>query len=215
MLRMRFTLHIILVIILFTSSSCVRKSGRKEFATNKSESQIENKERRDVASAERESETSMQSSAKSGNKERFLQKQEQKYDYYVQVVGVSDGDTFDGLSQEKIEIRFRIYGVDAPEKKQAFGNKSKQYLSDLIYNKKVGLKVQKKRDGFGRPIVWVYTSDGKDIGAEMLKAGMAWHFKKYDKSKEYHGLENTARKNRVGLWNDSNPIAPWDYRKKK
>lgn len=135
-----------------------------------------------------------------------------QYDYYIQVIGVSDGDTFKGLTQEKIEIRFRIYGIDAPEKKQPFSNKSKKYLSDLIYGKKVGIKVQKKNDGYGRPVVWVYTPDDKDVGVEMLKAGMAWHFKKYDDSDKYGELENIARTNKIGLWSEKEPVAPWDYR---
>ena len=162
-------------LLLFTFTSCERKSGRKDS-------------------------TSMQ--------------QEQIYDYYVQVVGITDGDTFDGLTQDKIELRFRIYGIDAPEKKQAFSDKSKIYLSDLIYGKTVGIKVQKKRDGFGRPIVWVYTPEGKDVGAEMLRAGMAWHFIEYDKTQQYAELESQAKKNKTGLWNDNNPIPPWNYRKK-
>lgn len=150
---------------------------------------------------------------KSGRKDYVSVQQEQTYDYYVQIEGITDGDTFDGLTRDKIEVRFRIYGIDAPEKKQAFNDNSKKYLSDLIYGKKVGINVQKKRDGYGRPVVWVYTPDGKDAGAEMLKAGMAWHFKKYDKSKEYADLENSARKNKTGLWSDKSPIAPWNFRK--
>lgn len=136
---------------------------------------------------------------KSGRKHTASVQLEQVCDYYVQVVGIVDGDTFDGLTKDKIEIRFRIYGIDAPEKKQAFNDKSKKYLSDLIYGKRVGIKVQKKRDGYGRPIVWVYSPDGKDVGAEMIKAGMAWHFTEYDKSQEYSNLEDFARRNKTGL----------------
>ncbi|MDR1884546.1 MAG: thermonuclease family protein [Prevotella sp.] len=149
---------------------------------------------------------------KSGRKNSVSAQQGQMYDYYVQAVGVVDGDTFDGLTQDKVEIRFRIYGIDAPEKEQAFNDKSKKYLSDLIYGKIVGIKVQKKRDGYGRPVVWVYTPDGKDTGAEMLRSGMAWHSKEYDISQEYADLEAIARRNSAGLWNDKNPIAPWYYR---
>jgi len=138
-----------------------------------------------------------------------------KYDYFVNVVGISDGDTFKGLTQDKIEIRFRIYGIDAPEKKQAFSDKSKKYLSELIHGETVGIIVQKKRDRYGRPIVWVYTPEGKDVSAEMLKAGMAWHFKEYDKSEEYTKIESIAKENKVGLWSENNPIAPWNYRKSK
>lgn len=157
----------------------------------------------------------MSCDSKSGQKKSAFIRQDHTCDYYVQVIGVIDGDTFDGLTQDKIEIRFRIFGIDAPEKKQSFSDKSKKYLSSLIYGKKVGIKVQKKRDGYGRPIVWVYTSEGRDVGAEMLKAGMAWHFTEYDKSQEYATLKNGARESRTGLWSDKNPIAPWDFRKKK
>lgn len=136
------------------------------------------------------------------------------YDYCVKVVSITDGDTFKGLTKDNEEIKFRVYGIDAPEKHQAFGTKSSQYFADLTFGKTVGIKVQKK-DFFGRLVVWVYTSDGKDVSAEMLKAGMAWHFKKYDKSKEYASLENKAKLKRVGLWVDKEPIAPWEFRRKK
>lgn len=133
----------------------------------------------------------------------------------VRVVGITDGDTFKGLTNEKQEIRFRIYGIDAPEKNQAFGTRSKQYLSDLIFGKTVVIKVQSRRDRYGRPIVWVYTPAGKDVSAEMLKAGMAWHYKRYDSSPEYARYETNARKSRIGLWADKNPLAPWDFRHNK
>ena len=133
-------------------------------------------------------------------------------DYCVKVVSISDGDTFRGVTKDNEEIKFRIYGIDAPEKHQAFGNKSQQYLSSLIFGETVGIKVQ-STDQFGRQVVWVYTPDKKDVAAEMLKAGMAWHFKKYDKSKEYASLEDEAKLRRLGLWIDKNPIAPWNFRR--
>ena len=135
-------------------------------------------------------------------------------DYCVKVVSISDGDTFRGLTEDNEEIKFRIYGIDAPEKHQAFGNRSQQKLSELIFGKTVGIKIQ-ERDYFGRLVVWVYTPDGKDVSAEMLKAGMAWHFKKYDKSEEYATLENNARLKGIGFWADKNPIAPWEFRRSK
>lgn len=133
-------------------------------------------------------------------------------DYCVKVVSISDGDTFKGLTRDNEEIKFRIYGIDAPESHQAFGKRSTQYFADLIFGKTVGIKEQ-KTDFFGRLVVWVYTPDGKDVSAEMLKAGMAWHFKKYDKSEEYATLENNARMKRIGLWADKSPIAPWEFRR--
>ena len=136
-------------------------------------------------------------------------------DYQVKVVGISDGDTFRGLTNDNTEIRYRVYGIDAPEKKQAYGEKSKQYLSSLIYGKTVGIKVKQERDIYGRPVVIVFTPDGKDISAEMLKAGMAWHYFKYDNTSEYKDLEQEARRAKIGLWQDKNPIEPWVFRKIK
>jgi endonuclease YncB( thermonuclease family) len=133
-------------------------------------------------------------------------------DYCVLVFAITDGDTFKGLTKDKEEIKFRIYGIDAPEKKQAFGTKSKEYLSDLIYGQTVGIKVDKK-DRYGRSVVWIFTSEGKDVSAEMLKTGMAWHYKKYDDSRQYADFENEAHRKKIGLWADANPIEPWNFRK--
>ena len=135
------------------------------------------------------------------------------YDFCVKVVSISDGDTFRGLTEDKENIKFRIYGIDAPEKHQAFGSRSTQYLSELIFGETVGIKVVEE-DYFGRLVVLIFTHDGKDVSAEMLKAGMAWHFKKYDKSKEYASLEKIAKLKRVGLWSDKNPTPPWNFRRK-
>ena len=134
--------------------------------------------------------------------------------YCVKVTAISDGDTFKGLTSDRQEIRFRIYAIDAPEKKQAFGNRSKEYLSDLIFGKTVRIIVQKKSDLYKRPVVWVYTSDGKDVSAEMLKAGMAWHYSRFDSTEKYKENEAKARSGKKGLWNDLNPIPPWEFRRK-
>ncbi|MDR1762687.1 MAG: thermonuclease family protein [Dysgonamonadaceae bacterium] len=136
-------------------------------------------------------------------------------DYCVTVTGIIDGDTFRGLTKDNEEIKFRIYAIDAPEKAQAYGTRSRQYLSNLIFKQTVGIKIQKKSDQYGRPVAWVFTEDGRDVSAEMLKAGMAWHYKYFDKTKKYADLEAEARKAKVGLWADDNPVAPWDFKKNK
>lgn len=135
------------------------------------------------------------------------------YDYQVKVVRVIDGDTFRGVTDDRKEIRFRIHGIDAPEKGQPFSRKSKEYLSDLIYNKRVGIVVQNEGDRYGRPVVWVYTPEGKDVSAEMIGAGMAWHYKYYSDDKKYASLEKKAQNNRVGIWSDPHPVMPWELRK--
>ena len=96
--------------------------------------------------------------------------------------------------------------------KQPYGAESKQFLMDLIDGKTVGIKIQSK-DRYGRYVVGVYTADGKDVSAELLKAGMAWHFKRYDSTPEYTEYETKAKRRGVGLWADRNPVAPWDFRR--
>ncbi|HHT25159.1 MAG TPA: thermonuclease family protein [Clostridiaceae bacterium] len=181
----------ILLIAIFLLASCDNASFHRKHGNNPSvqDKQITNKK---------------------AKKETFQFKKGEEYS--VKVVGISDGDTFTGLTDDNQQIKCRIYGIDAPEKRQAFGNVSKQTLSDLIFGKQVQIKIQNK-DRWQRAVVWVYSSDKKDICAEMLKAGMAWHYKKYDNSDEYAELENKARQNRIGLWHDNSPIPPWNFRK--
>lgn len=135
------------------------------------------------------------------------------FDYYVKVVKIVDGDTFIGLTNDKKEVHFRLQGIDAPEKGQPFSEKSKEKLAELIAGKFVRIKAQQKPDRFGRLVVWAYTPDGEDVSAEMLKAGLSWHFTKFDDSAFYSQLETQARKNRTGIWTETNPIAPWNFRK--
>lgn len=131
--------------------------------------------------------------------------------FSVKVVGISDGDTFTCINNDNLQLKIRIYGIDAPEKKQAFGNKSKEYLSSLIFGKTVIVNVQ-SQDSWGRHIAYVYTPDGDDVSLLMLTAGMAWHFVKYDNTAAYSNAELDARKMKRGLWYDKAPLAPWDFR---
>ncbi len=129
----------------------------------------------------------------------------------VYVVGISDGDTFKALTKQKEQIRCRIYGIDAPELVQDFGRRSKERLSQLIFNQNVRIKIQ-STDRYGRKVVWVYR-EAQDVGLEMIRSGMAWHYKKFYNSDEYAEAQRTASKNKVGLWSGKNPQAPWSYRK--
>ena len=192
-ITMRNLIH--LVLILFLLSSCESKSGRGNFKQNQ---KVVDESLRITKEVE---------------PNHDLEEKESPFDYHIKVISITDGDTFKGLTKkEKIEIKYRIYGIDAPEKKQDFGAKSKEYLSELIAGKTVGIKTD-SQDGYGRYIVWVYTPEGKDVSAEMLKAGMAWHYKEYDSSELYETLEITAKKKKTGLWVYKAPVAPWDFRK--
>ncbi len=128
------------------------------------------------------------------------------------VVGVSDGDTITVLDNlDKGKFRIRLDKIDAPEKKQAFGNKAKQYLSTLIYGKQVKIRF-KKIDNYGRILGIVYL-DGKEINLQMVQDGLAWHYRHYDNTESYITAEQIARANKKGLWIEKDPINPYIFRK--
>ena len=133
----------------------------------------------------------------------------------VKVIGVKDGDTVEVLYYQ-LPMIIRLEHIDAPEKKQAFGTVSKQKLSDLCFGKIVTIVSTGKKgnyDSRGRMIAEIYVNEKTCLNKEMLKAGLAWHYKKYSSSSEYAQLEDIARKNKFGLWSDKNPVAPWDFRR--
>lgn len=131
--------------------------------------------------------------------------------FTVKVVGISDGDTFTAINNDNLQLKVRLYGIDAPEKKQAFGNKSKEFLSSLIFGKNISIDVQ-SQDSWGRYIAYAFTPEGRDVSYLMIEAGMAWHFVKYDNTAVYELAEIDAKKAQRGLWVDKSPIAPWDFR---
>lgn len=134
--------------------------------------------------------------------------------FTVKVVSISDGDTFTAINKDNLQLKIRIFGIDAPEKKQAYGNKSKEFLSSLIFGKSISIDVQSK-DGYGRYLAYVYSPEGKDVSLLMIHEGMAWHFTKYDNNEVYEAAQAVAKKARRGLWADPSPIAPWDFRSNK
>lgn len=129
------------------------------------------------------------------------------------VVGISDGDTFTMIFDNGFSIKVRLNSIDCPEKKQPFSKRAKKELSELIFDKNVVVKY-KDKDRYGRVLGWVFVND-LNINEEMLKRGMAWHYKKYSDDQKLSDIEANARKNRIGLWSEPNPIAPWDYRESR
>ena len=132
------------------------------------------------------------------------------------VVNVADGDTLTVLDGHKTQHKIRLQGIDAPEKSQPFGQKSKQSLNQLVHSKMVTVEFEKK-DKYGRTVGKVLLNDN-DVCLEQLKLGMAWHYKKYasEQSKEdreiYAQAEQLAKSQAIGLWRDKNPMPPWDFR---
>ena len=134
--------------------------------------------------------------------------------YTAKVVGIKDGDTVVVLDSLNNQTTLRLAEVDCPEKNQPFGTKAKQFTSDQIYLKTIKYVV-KDTDRYGRSIAMIYfDEDNKYLSAEIRKAGMGWHYKRYSTSKELADFEINARKNKIGLWVDSNPIEPSAWRNK-
>jgi endonuclease YncB( thermonuclease family) len=133
------------------------------------------------------------------------------------VVAVADGDTITVLDATNTKHKIRLQGIDAPEKAQAFGQKSKQSLHQMVHSKQVSIEFQKK-DKYGRTVGKV-VHNGNDICLEQLKLGMAWHYKQYEseQSKEdsiaYQQAELAARDQALGIWKDKNATPPWEFRK--
>ncbi|MCG3684058.1 thermonuclease family protein [Aliarcobacter butzleri] len=126
---------------------------------------------------------------------------------------VSDGDTITVLTSDKTQYKIRLNDIDAPEKKQAFGNKSKDNLAKYIAGKTVKVEY-KTKDKYKRILGTIYYNN-IDINLKQVKDGYAWVYKKYSKNKDYYNAEKVSRENKKGLWIDKNPIAPWEFRKKK
>ncbi len=130
------------------------------------------------------------------------------------VTKVADGDTFTLIDSYGKISKIRLYGIDSPELNQPFGKDAKRFTTGLILNQTVFIeKISKDRNG--RIVAKVYYSNRQSLNEELLRKGIAWHFTKYDKSKSYATLEKQARLAKLGLWGFANPIAPWDWRKRK
>ena len=142
------------------------------------------------------------------------------------VVSVADGDTITVLDANREQHKIRLGGIDAPEKAQPFGQRSKESLSAMVFGKEVDVQWN-KRDRYQRIVgkVWVQPVSCPtcpktlDAGLAQLTLGLAWWYQKYAKEQSpedagrYEFAEQEARAKRAGLWGDGQPIPPWDWRK--
>jgi endonuclease YncB( thermonuclease family) len=135
------------------------------------------------------------------------------------IVAVADGDTVTLLDEDNRQHKIRLDGIDAPEKSQAFGDRSKQSLSDLVHGRNVRAQCP-KTDPYGREVCKIL-SEGVDVNLEQIRRGMAWHFKRYEREqppldrRAYSAAETEAQAARRGLWRDAQPMPPWDCRQRK
>lgn len=126
------------------------------------------------------------------------------------VISVADGDTITILTSQKKQIKIRLYGIDTPEKAQAFGKQAKKFTASLVARKNVTVTVH-DTDKYGRS-VGVVNVGNINVNQELLRTGYAWQYRKYCKDSfcdDWLELEKRAQVSRVGLWSDKNAVAPW------
>ena len=127
-------------------------------------------------------------------------------------IAITDGDSLKGIYKNEL-IKIRLAEIDAPELKQSFGLDSKNCLINLVQesNNKVFFKF-KEKDRYDRHVGWIYSED-LDINLEMVKKGCAWVYDRYVKRKVLFKHQDNARENNIGLWKNSEAIAPWKWRR--
>lgn len=134
------------------------------------------------------------------------------------VIGVKDGDTVVILDEKaKVQYTVRVADIDCPEKNQPFGKKAKWFTSSEIFGKEVKIQIKnpnKPTDKYDRIIGYVLY-EGKNLSHELLKVGLAWHYKYYSNDQKMAKLEKIAINKKLGLWSEPNPINPHKWRKGK
>jgi micrococcal nuclease len=131
------------------------------------------------------------------------------------VVKVADGDTITVL-EDRAQHRIRLYGIDAPERRQDFSNRAKQFVSDLVFGKQVRI-VKQDIDRYGRIVGIVYVDD-VCVNEKLVKNGLAWVYRRYCRTPICAGwleLEAQAKDGKIGLWSHPDPMPPWEYRRNK
>lgn len=129
------------------------------------------------------------------------------------VVGVADGDTLTAYHDARGRVTCRLYGIDAPEKRQAYGQASKASLAALSYGRSAAIDIV-GRDRYGRSVCKVAVG-GVDVNREQLARGMAWMYRQYTSDRRYSEAEADAQIRRMGVWRDSDPTPPWDFRRRR
>ena len=137
--------------------------------------------------------------------------------YTARVVGVHDGDTVTVLDGTRVQHKVRLSGVDAPELRQPFEQRSRQHLADQVFSREVDLACG-KLDWRKKREVCVVLLEGQDINLLQVEAGLAWWYRAYSREqtpsqrKDYAVAEAASREAQLGLWADGNPVPPWEWR---
>lgn len=130
----------------------------------------------------------------------------------AQVIGVTDGDTLTVLSQGH-PVKVRLANIDAPEKKQPFGARSKQSLSELCFGREATIDAA-NHDRYGRTVAVVHCGP-VNVNVAQVRRGMAWVYPQYNRDPSLPAVEAAARASRVGLWSGPDPLEPWLFRRER
>jgi len=134
--------------------------------------------------------------------------------FKAKVIGITSGDSIVILLDNNTQLKVRLEGIDCPELQQAYGDSAKQATVKLCFKKRV--RVEKiGLDGYGRTLAFVYVDDTLCINKELIRLGLAWHYVEFNNDSDLAQLETEARNKKVGLWQQPDPEAPWDFRHKK
>jgi endonuclease YncB( thermonuclease family) len=127
------------------------------------------------------------------------------------VVGVHDGDTVTCLDESNQQQKVRLAEIDAPEIGQDYGKVSREVLAEMVFGKTVEV-TEDGKDRYGR---WIghLSSNGVDVNRQMIATGNAWHYGDYSRDTSLAALQSQAQSQRLGLWAQPSPVAPWDFRK--
>lgn len=126
------------------------------------------------------------------------------------VVSVHDGDTLTVLDAANVQHKVRLHGIDAPERKQAFGTVARERLAGLTAGKSVTVLLH-DRDKYGRLVAGIVV-EGQDVNRQMVAEGLAWHYVRYSRDPGLAAAEREARAAGRGLWRDREPVPPWEWR---
>lgn len=129
--------------------------------------------------------------------------------YLGKCIGITDGDTITILKDSR-QIKIRLEGIDAPEHGQDFSARSKELLSALVFGNEVQVQ-ETGKDKYGRTLARISVG-GQDVSLQLVRFGLAWHYKEYSRDTALANAELAARAAGLGLWALPNPMAPWDFR---
>lgn len=133
----------------------------------------------------------------------------------VRVVNVYDGDTVDIVRQNGKKMKVRLYGIDAPEKGQNFANTAKVFLQDTVKDREFTMDIRYK-DKYNRYVAVLFDDNGIALQEDLLRNGFAWVYPRFCDDVMlcvgWEAVEDEAIRTRQGLWQDKNPVSPWDYK---